>query len=309
MNYLVYGEDSFLLEHEIDQIIKKHSIEEMSIAKFDLSIHSLKIVLEDLSTISLFDEKKLVIASNALFFNRGKLDDDIELLEAYLNNPNPESILIFVNPNPTIDNTKKITKLIKTKGEVIEPSDLSTNKIVSSLFKGYQIDENTINHLIETVGDNLSMLEPEINKLKTYKSDELVITTDDIKELSTNNIDTDIFKFIDHIISKEKNISLPIYEEMIKMGEEPIKIIALLASKLRLMYQATELTTSGYSQQDISNTLGVHIYPVKLAINAGLKYDTTLLLKYMRELSELDIQIKTGKVNPVLGLELFILNV
>ena len=102
---------------------------------------------------------------------------------------------------------------------------------------------------------------------------------------------------------------MKIYSEMIKQGEEPIKIIALLASKFRLMYQAVELTKSGCSQQDIASTLGVHIYPVKLAIQAGMKYNMKLVLDYLNKLSDLDINIKTGQIEPILGLELFILDV
>ena len=81
--------------------------------------------------------------------------------------------------------------------------------------------------------------------------DEKIITNEDVINLTTVNIDTDIFKFIDHIIQKEKDMAMKIYSEMIKQGEEPIKIIALLASKFRLMYQSVELTRSGCSQQDI----------------------------------------------------------
>lgn len=309
MNYLLYGIESFLINQEINKIIKKFNIDNISIIKYDLSTDSLKNILDDASTISFFDDNKLILVNNSIIFNRGKNDDNIELLVNYLSNPNPSTILVFINPNITVDNTKKITKLIKEKGIIKELTNNNINANIKEMCGGYSIDNSTIQLLINRIGGNLSIIENEIQKLKLYKITEKNITKEDVLELTTASIDTDIFKFIDNIISKKKDIALKTYTEMIKEGEEPIKIIALLASKFRLMYQASELTKIGYSQQDISATLNTHIYPIKLAINAGLKYDSKLLLNYLKNLSNLDIDIKTGKIDPILGLELFILDV
>ena len=309
MNYLLYGTEPFLIEQELKKIIKKHKIEDISITKYDLSIDSLKAILDDSMTVSLFEENKMIVVNNSNIFNRGKNDDNIDLLVQYLSNPNPSTIIVFINPNSTIDSTKKISKLIKEKGVIKELNSSNSTEVIKDICKGYKIDRESINLLIDRVGNNISIIENELRKLMIYKLEDKVITKEDIIDLTTVNIDTDIFKFIDYIIQKEKDMAMKIYAEMIKQGEEPIKIIALLASKFRLMYQATELTRSGCSQQDISNTLGVHIYPVKLAIQSGLRYNSKLLLKYLDKLADLDISIKTGKVEPVLGLELFILDV
>ena len=59
MNYLLYGTESFLIEQELKKIISKHKIDEISITKYDLSIDSLKLILDDSMTVSLFDDNKL----------------------------------------------------------------------------------------------------------------------------------------------------------------------------------------------------------------------------------------------------------
>ena len=56
------------------------------------------------------------------------------------------------------------------------------------------------------------------------------------------------------------------YKELLKIGEEPIKIIVLLANQFRLMYQSKLLTSKGYSEDDIASLLHVKRYPVHLAI-------------------------------------------
>ncbi len=309
MNYLLYGTEQFLIEKELDKIINKYKVGEISVTKYDLSIDSLKNILDDSMTISLFDENKLIVVNNANIFNRGKTDDFIDLLVKYLSDPNPNTILVFINPNSTVDATKKITKLIKEKGIIKELNTINPADLIKNICENYKIDRESINLLISRIGNNMALIESELQKLMLYKIDDKVITKEDVINLTSVNIDTDIFKFIDHIINKEKDLAMKIYSEMIKQGEEPIKIIALLASKFRLMYQAVELTKSGCSQQDIASTLGVHIYPVKLAIQAGMKYNMKLVLDYLNKLSDLDINIKTGQIEPILGLELFILDV
>ena len=310
MNYLLYGLETFLLEKEIDKIIAKHKLERLNIVRYDYTVDSLIKILEDCETLPFFSDKKGIIVDNATFFNRGKGSDmEINQLLNYLKRDNPTTILIFLNHNMSVDNTKKITKTIKELGVLKEVGRANIQNEILKMFDGYKIDHFTINLFHERVGSDLALLQTEANKLKLYCIEEKTISKEDVIQLTSINIDTDIFKFIDHIIQKEKDLAMKIYREMIKQGEEPIKIIALLASKFRLMYQATELMRSGYSQQDISSTLGVHIYPVKLAIQSGLKYNNTLLLKYLERLADLDIAIKTGEIEPILGLELFILNI
>ena len=121
------------------------------------------------------------------------------------------------------------------------------------------------------------------------------------------NVNVDIFKFVDDIINKNKENAIKTYKEILKLNEEPIKIIALLSSKFRLMYQASILAKKGYTEDDISEILKVHKYPVHLAIVAGYKYNHKILLKYLNDLANLDIGIKTGEKDKNLSLELFIL--
>ena len=310
MIYLLYGEEQFLIDKEIEKIEKKENIDGISISHYDLEIDNIKDIVDDCQTISLFEDKKLIIINNCTYFNRVKNnEEDVNLLLEYISNPNPGTILIIINHNSSIDSTKKISKKIKEVGTIIELNSSNINSIVKNMFDGYKIKEETINLFIKRVGEDISILSMEADKLKTYKIDEKEITNEDIMKCATFNIDTDIFKFIDNIISKKKEDALITYHELLRNNEEPLKIIVLLASKFRLMYQAKVLNSRGLSSNEISSILGVHAYPVKLAIQSSIKYPDKLLLKYLDLLADLDSDIKTGKINPELGLQLFILKV
>jgi len=309
VNYLLYGTERFLIDKEIKNIINKYKIEDINISKYDLEFNTIKEILDDANTVSLFSSNKLIIVENSFIFSRTtKKIDNIELIEEYLKQKNEDIIIIFINPNEKLDSVKKIVKIIKEKGKIAEFNALKNiNSTVKTMFDDYKLENGNVELLINRVGNNLDLLYQEIEKLKIYKIDDKIINKEDIINLTTEIIDIDIFKFVDDIINKNKKEAIKTYKELLKLNEEPIKIIVLIASKFRLMYQSSVLAKKGYTEDQISEILGVHKYPVHLAIIAGYKYNPKILLKYLNDLADLDIGIKTGEKDKELALELFIL--
>ena len=305
MVYLLYGTKDFEIEEEIKKLSK--GIDEMNISKYDLNNDMLSLALEDAKTMSLFGDKKLVIVDNANMFT-GSTSKDNELIEEYLNHINENTTLVLIVHNDKLDTRKKITKLIKKVGKVQEFNDeLDTTSLVRRLFKDYNIDYKTIQLFIDRVGSNPLIIQSEINKIKIYKDNDKNITEEDILNLTAKLIEIDIFKLIDYIVRKNKEKALELYYEMLKMNEEPIKIVVILANQFRIMYQSKELLKKGYSEKDIANTLKIHPYRVKLAIQNSRNYTSDILLKNLNALADIDIGIKTGTINKDLALELFIL--
>ena len=305
MVYLLYGTEDFEIEEEIKKLSK--DIDEMNISKYDLNNDMLSLALEDAKTISLFSDKKLVIVDNANMFT-GSTSKDSELIEEYLNHINENTTLVLIVHNDKLDTRKKITKLIKKVGKVQEFNDeLDTTSLVRRLFKDYNIDYKTIQLFIDRVGSNPLIIQSEINKIKIYKDNDKNITEEDILNLTAKLIEIDIFKLIDYIVRKNKEKALELYYEMLKMNEEPIKIVVILANQFRIMYQSKELLKKGYSEKDIASTLKIHPYRVKLAIQNSRNYTSDILLKNLNALADIDIGIKTGTINKDLALELFIL--
>ena len=93
---------------------------------------------------------------------------------------------------------------------------------------------------------------------------------------------------------------------MIINGEEPIKILVILANQFRIIYQAKELYKKGYSGNDIATQIGIHPYRIKLALEKAVNYDSKTLLNYLSKLADLDYDIKIGNIDASLGLEFFI---
>ena len=61
----------------------------------------------------------------------------------------------------------------------------------------------------------------------------------------------------------------------------------------------------GFSENDIVSKLGVHPYRVKLSNNVDINLDECTF--YLKKLSVLDEEIKTGKIDKKVGFQKFIL--
>ena len=317
MTYLFYGKEKYLIDEEIKKY--KEKFDEINIVNITYN-NNIDAIIDEANSISLFAEDKLIIVSDTTIFNRKKKSEDndedsskdkdnFDVLVDYLNNQNEQVTLIFINNQETIDNTKKITKLIKEKGVIKEFNNLNIKETIKSLFGKYKISYDNIDLLINRVGNDIGILKEEIDKITTYKDKDMEITKDDILNLTYLNIDVSAFNFADQIVNKNKKEAIKIYNELLEMHSDPSTVIALLASKVRLIFQVMELRKMGYSLYQMVDTLETKEYPIKLALNAASKTTKDEIITVLNDLADLDINIKTGKINPNLGMQLFILKI
>lgn len=307
MLYLLNTTETFLINKEKNKIIKENNIDEINVSEYDLEETSIKDIIDDCSIYSLFNDKKVVIVNNSyLFTSKKSKEEDLKLLEDYLNNYNPDTLLIFVVKDK-LDERKKITKLIRKVGKVLELDIKDIKSIVKEMFEPYKIDNSLITLFIDRVGNDLTLINNEINKIKIYKDKDLEITSDDIISLTNENIEANIFLLIDSIINKNKKEALLIYNKLIDLNEEPIAIIIALANKIRSIYQTKELYRKGYKESDIANILGVkpgYLYYLRDSLS---KYDSYKLYNLLEQLADLDYGIKKGTLSKKQALELFII--
>lgn len=312
MLYLLYGTENYLIKKEIDKILNANSIEKINVSEYNLEIDNFKDIIEDANTISLFADKKAIIVNNSYLFTGKSIknENDPELFLDYFKNANPDSIIIFIVDSEKLDERKKIVKEIKKIGTVKDfnkKNDLTD--ILKNMFENYNISIQDIKFMIDRCGNNLDILSQEVNKIKIYKDEDKNVTKEDIINLTSKNIDIDIFGFVDTIVNKNKNKALEIYKEMLINGEEPIKILVILANQFRIIYQAKELYKQGYSGNDIATMIGIHPYRIKLALKKAINYNSDTLLDYLEKLADLDYDIKIGNIESSLGLEMFILSI
>lgn len=312
MIYLLYGLEEYLLKKEVKKIIEKEKIEDINISYYSMNNDKLEVIIDDFQTYSFFSDKKLVVVEDSFVFTskKGDIEQKIELLDKYLNNYNPDTIIIFTVIDEKLDSRKKLFKIINKVGHIIEcnsPKDLKP--IVKEMFLNYNISPKALELFIDRVGKNLGILNSEANKIMIYKDNDLNITEEDILNLTSKIIvEEDLFKLVDYIIKKDKKDALIYYNGLLKLEMEPFKIIVTLANKIRLIYQTKELFRLGHTENDIVTILKINPKQIYFLREPIRKYNSEDLINILSKLADLDLNIKSGKIDSKKGLELFILN-
>lgn len=306
MNNIILLEtlDKITLEDKVSEIKKNNN--DIEVVTYDLQETPIERLVEDLDTYNFLSSKKLIIGTNATFLSGSKsksIEHNLEIFEKYLNNPSSDNILMLVTD--TVDKRKKICSLLLEKATVIETSK-DIKDIIKSKLEDYKMDFNTTNLLIEYCGNDNERIVNELDKLKLYKLDEKVITSDDIKNLVMENLDDNIFHLIDAILSSNKKYAFTLYNNFLLHGEQVANIIRLLYNKIKLIYQVKVLVNDGNSDKSISKLLSVHEYPIKLARELSYKYSSDTLIKDIKLLTELDLKIKSGTSTGEVEFETFI---
>lgn len=316
----MYGLESILIDERINNIIAELSPnhDDNLISKYDMKETPIQFVIEDALMPSLLGDKKIIICDDAFFLSssiyKTIFENDLEALLKYIKNANDNTYIIFKVKADSLDERKKIVKELKKNSTIFEAKKLETYDLVDKIYKkildnGYNISKKNVQYLIGRGGHIYSNLENEIQKLFMYKLDSKEILEEDITNLVTKRIEENIFDLIENIVNKNYEKIFEIYYELLLNNEEIVKIIIMLANKYRLLYQTKILSAMGYSEKDMAAKLKVHPYPVKLAVQKGKTLTEEQLLNYLYDLSELDIKIKTGKIDKNIAMELFFLQV
>lgn len=313
--YLIYGIEDYIIDEAIKKIITDNNIIDDNIIKYNLDEVNVSLALEEASTVSMFDSKKLVICEGCTFLtgeNKKEINHDIDSLIKYINNPFTDVFLVFVVRKEKLDDRKKIVKELKKNSTVIEAQKKENynlnNYIIDYVNKnGYNMSKNACIKLIERAGNNLSNLISECDKIFLYKDDEKNITEEDIENLVFKNIEDNIFELTNAVMNKDKKKIINIYKDLILMGEEEIKLIVMLANQFRMILQVKLMVKNGYKERDMATIIKEHPYRVKLAMQSNFKINE--LENYLIKLEELDYSIKSGKLDKSFGFEMFLLNI
>lgn len=316
--YLLAGVESYFIDETIRRI--KTSLEkegEIETITIDLDEKPVDIVIDESDTIPFFSSKKLIIAKNASFLKatdktKEKIQHDLARLTKWLEFPSDTSITIFVAPYEKLDERKKITKQMKEHAvyllaETPKEHDLAVwvQNEVTAL--GKEIDDEAIAKLIEMVGMDMLHLQSEIEKISLYLGQEKKITVSIVEELVAKTLEQDAFKMLNAYMRHDVSGALSIYHDLIRQKQEPIMLVALLASQIRLMSNVYYLLKKGYHPQQISKQLKVNPYRVKRIVEGRRSISDDALLKALYGLSEVDLKLKSMGGKRERFLELFLM--
>ena len=225
-------------------------------------------VLNDARQYPTFAEKRVVIVREAQDFKV----KDWEVFEKYIENPVETTVLVFAHKNKTLDKRTKIAKIIEKKSVYFESKKKADDELPNWIAgyvkkKNFSINNEASKVLAENLGNDLSRISNEIDKLSVMLGDNTEITLEIIEKYIGISKEYNITEFNNAIIRRDfsKAMKMVLYFEKNPKAGPIIAILAYMYnhfSKLFVLHQFRDVKAAnaviGWIPADVSN--GVRYY-------------------------------------------------
>jgi len=273
--YWLEGEESFF----IDQVIEyaEHKILTEAESGFNLTVFYGKdadwaAVVNACRRYPMFAERQVVLLKEAQQMR------DIEKLEGYIENPLPSTVFVVSYKEKKVDGRSKLSKLLKQKGEM-----LTTKKMYDSQLPawagdminrhGLTITQKALMLLVDHIGNDLSRIQNEIEKLAVNLGKRKEITEDDIENYIGVSKEFNVFELQAAIAQKNlsKAIRIIQYFEANPKAAPIQMILPALYNFFSKVFMLFSIPNP--DEKSAATALGVNPYFVKDYLGAARKYD------------------------------------
>jgi len=145
----------------------------------------------------------------------------------------------------------------------------------------------------------------EIEKLLTYVAWKRPVEVDDVQALTKAGVEARVFDFVDHLGLRRAQPALRELHALLE-HEDAGYVLAMITRQYRLLIQTKELVDSHASPNVIAQTLGLHPYPAGKLSQQTKNYTLAGLEQLYRQLFECEIDVKTGRMDPLTALDVLV---
>ena len=145
----------------------------------------------------------------------------------------------------------------------------------------------------------------EIKKIISFKRKGSV-SVEDIETLIESKIDVDIFKTIDAIASRNKKRALELIRGHLKKGDYPLLILSMINFQFRNTVIVKDMMEKNIPYGDILKKTRLHPFVIRKSCNLARKFSKEELKKIYQNIFKVDLNIKTGKVEPQTALDVLV---
>ena len=306
------------MENAVGYLLNKYvkGSEAFNYTKFKGSDVKPEDIISACETYPVMNDKKIVLVRDVCdFLANYELKDSFY---EFLDKLSDFVILIFWDTGD-IKKTTKFYKYFKKNNRDIDFGKLSpvdANRFVKSYFlrKGKKINDREAALFIKESGytsknEDLVLLDliSEMDKIAAAaKSNH--ISESDIKSLITENIDTNIFAFLDAMMQRNSERALVEFHNLVKLGEEYPVIFYMIIRQVKNLLSYKILSEKNISQAEMMNKMGLSKFEFERKIRVYERnFSKKFLTEFYDELIKADEFFKTSSVDEIIIFETLII--
>ena len=308
-NFIIVSDDKVACYEKVDEISSKFN-DQYERLTIDLSDEGLYTLVDELNTVSLFEESKIITVKYSEVLLTSKNEKAFNDLIKSMNNIDNKNVLIFVFLNKVDFNNERFTKLRKYSSFIqVFVKNIPLDEYAKKSFEdeGYEVSSQCLS-LLTSYTTSLESMNSAINILKCYKAEEKKITDNDVITMISAPLEDNVYQLVEAVLSNDKKYIFKCYQDLKIVNILPSYIVSLLLNKFQEMYNVKILTKSNVGQDMIASIFNVSsgraYYMIKNAKSATIE----TIKEKLTLLNELEVKIKTGRIDQAIGLELFLLD-
>ncbi len=293
--YFLMGEESYFID-KISNAIEKNVLSEEEKGFNQMVVYGKETTINDIVSSAkrfpMMAEYQVIIVKEAQDLSR-KIED----LVSYAENPQPTTILVFNYKYKKLDARKKLAKTIKKNGVLFESKKLYDNQVAAwikneLLSNGYKIDLIASELLVTFLGNDLSKIANELNKLAIVIPKGTTITPEHIEKNIGISKDYNIFELNKAIMTKQVvkankivnyfTLNNKVHPLVVTLGQ-----LNSLFTKILLLHGLKDK-----SQSNAAKKIGMHPFFVKEYFTAMHNYPMRKVSQIIGFLHDADIKSK-----------------
>ena len=300
--YLLHGDEAYYID-KISDYIEKNALSEAERGFNQTIVYGkdtdVMTILNAAKRFPMMSDYQVVIVKEAQDLKYGKDDDKkgMDPFLSYLENPSLSTILVLCHKYGKYDKRKKTYKAIEKKGLVFESSEIYESKVPAWIEefareKGYRIHARAAALLAEYLGNDLSKVANELEKLMLNVPSSQEISVDDVHNNIGVSKEYNVFELQAAIARKDPfkvNQIINYFAANPKLNPMPLVLGALntyFTKVLKYHYAKDK------SPQGLAKELGVNPFFVKDYEIAGRNYDKVKTFNVISYLREFDLKTK-----------------
>ncbi len=234
-------------KHAVLGILRKQIIDDddNSLTLFNGADAQLSTVSDELHTVSMWGDRRLVVVDDADAF----VTTYRAGIEKLVEKPAKKSVLVL--DVGAFLKTTRLYKQIQAKGLEIECAELKGTQLVKWLQEstketyGQSLTRDAAALLVELVGAEMGMLDTELAKLASYVGSKGKIEIGDVKSLVGGWRTETTWAMNDAARDEDLNFALNALDQLLTAGEPAIKLLGGIGYTFRKFSLAAELSRSG----------------------------------------------------------------
>lgn len=307
--YLLYGEEAFLKKSYKNRL--KEAVtggDTMNYNYFEGKGINVNEVTGLADTMPFFADRRLVLMEDTGWFKGGA---GAEEMSAYIERIPESTCLIFVESE--VDKRSRLYKAVKKYGYCAELARQDSSQLArwaaGILAKnGRKITNRTMELFLSKTGDDMENISSELEKLISYTLGREVVTDEDVELICTTQVTNKIFDMITAIANRQTRKAMDLYEDLLTLKEPPMRILFLIARQFNQILQVKELMGKGLEKGGIASRLKLQPFVVGKIMLQAKTFTRDQILSYVTLCVDAEEQVKTGRLQDRLAVELLIAN-